>query len=105
VDTAFENLAGGRNVEALDLVGDAIYLRRHPGGARKPDEWPIGEARNQRVVIEFEAANARREHGSYMGKCSALRKIAKRTAATDRSRSARGETAGQENSRLRIALQ
>jgi hypothetical protein len=63
MDIALENFSGGRDEKTFDVVGDAVSLRRHARGAGELDERPVGETADEGVVIEFEAANAGREHG------------------------------------------
>lgn len=62
VDIALEDFTVGRYEETLDVVGDAIDLRRHPRSAGEHDDRPVGKASDESFVVELEAACARGEH-------------------------------------------
>src|SRR5262249_2567378 len=59
----FLDLAVRSDEQSLDVVDKTVDFRRHAGSASDLDQRPASEAFLQKVVIEFQTADARREHG------------------------------------------
>ena len=59
---AFQNLAVVGDVEAFEMVRDAIDFRRDAGGAGDLNDGPIRKTRGEHLVVEREAACTGRWH-------------------------------------------